>query len=179
MTRKSPLYTGTKNFCLTSPAQSSTSLVERLAILVTSTSDGTTKLLGVPKLHAGTGEAAACAITEQLQQWKAAPYIIAMSFDTTAVNTWPKSGACTLLERHMQRDLLWLACRHHMLEVLLSDAFTVCLDASTGTDILLFKNFRLCWPQLHHEPDHRAADDRDVGRRRRVRPPDANNNSAT
>ena len=40
-------------------AESSTLLVERLAILVTSTSDGTTKLLGVLKLHAGTGETAA------------------------------------------------------------------------------------------------------------------------
>ena len=125
---------------------SSTSLVERLSILVTSTADGITKLLGVPKLPAGTGEAAASAVIEHLFQWDAVPAVVGMCFDTTAVNTGPHSGACVKL------NLLWLACRHHMLEVLLSDIFTVCLGVSTGPEILLFKNFRAIWPDLAHVP---------------------------
>ena len=49
-----------------------------------------------------------------------------------------------------------MACRHHMLEVLLADAFRVCLGPSTGPDILMFKRFREKWSKLeHHEPKQR------------------------
>ena len=41
-----------------------------------------------------------------------------MSFDTTAGNTGHLNGACTLLEKQMGRDLLWLACRHHVMELI-------------------------------------------------------------
>ena len=66
---------------------SSTSLVERLAVLVPSTVDGTTKLLGVPKLHAGTGEAAASAVVANLEQWDTVSAVVGLCFDTTAVNS--------------------------------------------------------------------------------------------
>lgn len=55
------------------------------------------------------------------------------------------------------RRLLWLACRHHMLEVLLSDAFAVCFGPSSGPDIAIFKRFRYKWSQLnHHQPAARS-----------------------
>ena len=52
----------------------------------------------------------------------------------------------------LERTLLWLACRHHIFEVLLSDVFTMCMGPSSGPDILLFKQFRSTWPKLHHQP---------------------------
>jgi hypothetical protein len=40
-----------------------------------------------------------------------------------------------------------------MFEVLLSDAFTVCLGPSTGPEIVFFKRFREQWSKLkHHQP---------------------------
>jgi hypothetical protein len=44
-----------------------------------------------------------------------------------------------------------------MLEVLLSDAFTVCFGPSSGPEILIFKRFREKWSTLNnHEPKPRA-----------------------
>lgn len=58
------------------------------------------------------------------------------------------------MENVIGRSLLWMACRHHMFEVLLADAFGVCLGPSTGPDILIFKRFREKWSKLdHHEPE--------------------------
>ncbi|KAG0692666.1 hypothetical protein GWK47_027798 [Chionoecetes opilio] len=59
--------------------------VDRLAILVSG--DGVQKLIGVPKLASGTGEAMASAVAEALDNWGLAERVVAMSFDTTAANT--------------------------------------------------------------------------------------------
>ena len=76
-----------------------------------------------------------------------------MCFDTKASNTGRLNGTCKLLEIAINRNLLWMACRHHMFEVLLSDAFGVCLGLSKGPDILLFKRFKdKCSKLVHHQP---------------------------
>ena len=41
--------------------------------------------------------------------------IIACGFDTTSSNTGVNKGSCTLLQQLLLRQLLWLACRHHIL----------------------------------------------------------------
>ena len=126
--------------------------VDRLPVILTCLADGTTKLLGVPVLSSDTaaGPRAANAVLDQLQSWQCNADVVGMCFDTTALNTGKHNGACTLLEQNVGRNLLWLACRHHMLEVLLSDAFKVCLGSSTGPDILLFKRFRDNWNLFNH-----------------------------
>ena len=85
---------------------------------------------------------------EHLKSWQTDSLVIGMCFDTTASNTGRLSGACTLLESAIGRNLLWLACRHHMFEVLLSDAYGVCLGPSTGPEISIFKKFKENWPKL-------------------------------
>ena len=124
-------------------------LVDRLPELLSSLADGNTKLLGVPKLASGKGVVAANAIHQQLISWQCEQLVIGMCFDTTASNTGRLNGACTLLEQCLGRNLLWMACRHHMLEVLLADAFGICLGPSTGPEILFFKRFRESWPKLN------------------------------
>ena len=109
-----------------------------MAVLVLSLVDGYTKLLGVPKLSSGSGRTASDTVHELLVSWKCENFIIGMCFDTTASNTGKHSGACTLLEVALGRNLLWMACRHHILEVLLSDAFGVCFGSSSRPDILIF-----------------------------------------
>lgn len=129
--------------------------VDRLPVLVSSVVDGNIKLLGVPKLSSGTGQSAATAVHELLMSWKCDKLIIGMCFDTTASNTGRVNGACTLLEGVIGRPLLWLACRHHMFEVLLSDAFGICFGTSTGPEILMFKRFRNNWSKIKHKPSER------------------------
>jgi hypothetical protein len=127
------------------------SFVDRLPVLLSSLIDGTTKLLGVPALESGTGRAVADGVHEQLKLWNFEEQVVAMCFDTTASNTGKFAGACRLLEDCLGRNLLWLPCRHHVHEVLLSDAFTVCFGPSSGPDILIFKRFRERWGQLNHK----------------------------
>ncbi len=71
-----------------------------------------------------------------------------MSFDTTAANTGSWNGACILLQQKMQKDLLWLACRHHILEIMLEAVVVLSLGVSQGPDILLFKRFQKQWSSI-------------------------------
>ena len=71
-----------------------------------------------------------------------------MCFDTTAANTGPRNGACVLLEQKMDKDMPWLACRHHVLELVLEAVVLHSLGSSTGPDILLFKRFQKYWASI-------------------------------
>ena len=93
--------------------------VDRLAVLLSSIVQCNTKLLEVPKITAGTGKATACAVLELVQSWQCETFVTGLCFDTIAANIGQFSGACTLLEERMGKNMLWLACRHHMFEVLL------------------------------------------------------------
>lgn len=129
--------------------------VDRLPILVSG--DDKEKLLGVPKLAAGTGEQEAEAVYSMLNRWKLVDQVQAMSFDTTSGNTGHLNGACTLLEKKIGRELLWLACRHHVMELILSKVFTVCCGPSSAPDIPIFKRFRAVWAGIVQN-DYRTLD---------------------
>ena len=120
--------------------------VDRLPILVSG--DGKEKLLGVPKLQHGTGKNASECIYNMLQDWDTVDQIEGMCFDTTSVNTGHLNGACILLEEKLGRQLLWVACRHHILELVLSKAFSLCFEPSCSPNIPLFKRFRTAWNDL-------------------------------
>jgi hypothetical protein len=92
-------------------------VVDRLPILVSGV--GVDQLLAVPKLSCGTGEASASAVYEAAVAWNITDQVKCMCFDTTSVNSGPKNGACILLEQKLNKDMLWCACRHHILEIAL------------------------------------------------------------
>ena len=46
-------------------------------------------------------------------------------FDTTASNTGIKGGVCILLEKEICRDMLYLACGHHVSEIMLEKVFSI------------------------------------------------------
>ncbi len=125
------------------PALTSKELVDRLAVLVSG--DGTMKLLGVPKLPNETGEAEATAVFNLIQEWNIANRIKFMCFDTTASNTGLQAGACVLLEKKLGRDLISLACRHHIMELIVAKVFDSLMGPSSGPNIKLFQRFRDCW----------------------------------
>ena len=102
--------------------------VDRVAILVTR--NGTEKLLA--KIHRGTGEAQANACLGLIDEWGLKSQIKGLVFDTTASNTGLHSGACTIIELALNTELLWLACRHHIFEVILSDVVKSSLGPTSG-----------------------------------------------
>jgi hypothetical protein len=46
---------------------------------------------------------------------------------------------------------LFLACRHHVLELVIGAVFNKCLGPSDGPDIRIFKRFKEQWPLLDHQ----------------------------
>ncbi|KAG0713946.1 hypothetical protein GWK47_015090 [Chionoecetes opilio] len=69
-------------------------------------------------------------------------------FDTTASNTGPNGGACIKIQEGLGRNLLWFACRHHILEVILGDVFKHCYGPSGGPNVPLFVRFQDQWDVL-------------------------------
>ena len=123
--------------------------VDRLPVIVSS-SDGDSKLLGVPKIKSGTGQAQARAVFEVLKQWDIEGKVQGMCFDTTSSNTGCRAGTCVLLEQLLGRDLLHFACRHHVHELVAGAAFNEIIGVSASPAILVFKRFKAQWNSLDH-----------------------------
>lgn len=123
-----------------------TEQTERIAVLISYGENE--QLLGVPKADRSTGEEQALAVYECLEEWGVSHTIKAMCFDTTASNTGRLKGACTILEHMLGRELLYLACRHHILEVMLRGVFECKFGPTTGPQPDIFKRFQNAWAKL-------------------------------
>lgn len=139
------------------PTLTSKETVDRLAVLVSG--EGTMKLLGVPAMQNGTGEAQAAAVFKLVEEWNLTNRLQCMSFDTTASNTGLVSGACVLLENKLKRKLLSLACRHHIHELIVGKVFSVLMETSSGPNIKLFERFSKAWSSIDRESSESAMTD--------------------
>ena len=54
----------------------------------------------------------------------------------------------------MGRELLCLACHHHVMELILSKVFTVCCGPSSAPGIPIFKRFQDVWAGIVHNNYH-------------------------
>jgi hypothetical protein len=91
---------------------------------------GVEQLLGVPELTSDSGLSAATAVVQQLTEWDIVHHIIGMVFDTTAHNSGRVKGACTLIQQQLDKELLELACRHHIFELVLGVVFETLVGIS-------------------------------------------------
>ena len=106
------------------------------------------QLLGVPKLPNGTGSEIAKAVHNALEEWELTERVIGLLFDTTSSNTGPNKGTCVLIEQHLAKDLLYFACRHHVMELLLGEAFRTVMGSTSSPIVALFKPFQEHWVSL-------------------------------
>ena len=74
--------------------------------------------------------------------------MIACCFDTTSSNTGINSGSCVLLQQLLNRQLLWLACRHHIPELILKAAFQSLFGKTTSPVEILFSTLKSSWKSL-------------------------------
>ena len=126
------------------PALTDGKTEDRLSVLVSG--EGVSKLLAVPVTD-GKAEPTATTIMDVLNEWNLTDRIAALSFDTTATNTGAKGGVCVRLQQILGRDLLHLACRHHVLELLLEAVFSALVpEVSRSPDITIFQQFKEFWP---------------------------------
>ena len=116
-------------------------------------------MLGVPKISSGTGRAQADAIKKCLDDWDLCTKIKGMSFVTAASNSGIHSVACTFLQEVLAHNLLHLACRHDIFEIVAEKAFTsMKIAPSTGPDIAIFCRFKDKWYSIDQSHFDTAAD---------------------
>lgn len=76
-------------------------------------------------MPSGTGHEISSAVFDTLQKWSLIDKVQAFVFDTTASNTERLNGACVLLEQSLEREILFLACRHHIFELIIAEHSTL------------------------------------------------------
>ena len=87
-------------------------------------------------------------VKEILDNWNVTEKIIALGFDTTSSNTGIRKGSCTILQQLLERQLLCLACRHHIPERIIAVSFITLFGETKGPDVPLFKTLKNCWDNL-------------------------------
>lgn len=120
--------------------------IDRLPILVSV--DNIVKIIDVPGLENQTGLALANSIYRALSNWGLVDLVQAVCVDTTNANLGRKGGAAAILEQMIDRDLLHIACRHHVLEIILGAAFLEKFPGTNGPNNALFMRFRSEWNNI-------------------------------
>jgi len=79
-----------------------------------------------------------------LSSWKCGGSVENMPFDTTASNTGHMTAACVPIPQRFGRALLWSACAHHVVEVILSHVFDAMkiIEPSKSLEVTAFAKFR-------------------------------------
>jgi len=124
--------------------------------LVTSSGE---EILGVPKIGRGTGKEQAEACLATMDQWSVRQNVVGLVFDTTASNTGFKNGACTFIEQSLGHEVVWVACRHHILELVFASIFHALFGPTGGPDVSLFKRFQQAWSIVDQKKFHVACND--------------------
>ncbi|KAK3931222.1 Homoserine kinase [Frankliniella fusca] len=119
---------------------------DRLPIVVSG--KGIEKLLGIPELPNGSGLCIADAVVSHLNDWELAENVIGLVFDTTSTNSGRWGGACVLIQQKLTKELLELACRHHVFELLLAVVFDTCIGSSHTPDLLHGDFLQKHWKEL-------------------------------
>lgn len=115
---------------------------KRLAVVLSNRSNA--KLLEVVSVNSGKGAAHAEAVFQAMAKWNVCETVKAICFDTEIANTGLRIGTCALLKKKLNKNLLELACRHHVAEIVLSEAFAITVENKAkveGPTIKLFEHF--------------------------------------
>ena len=88
------------------------------------------QLVGVAKITSSTGDAQATAVFDLLKDWKPVDRTVSMCFDATASNNGIYNGDSILLEKKLGKKLLHMACRHHILYLVLAGVYRKCMGKS-------------------------------------------------
>ena len=95
-----------------------------------------------------TGLAQAEAVFDTIQDWGVSDNIVAYNFDTTASNTGPYSGAAIRLNFLQDKPVFYLACRHHMIDLLAKNTYTKVMGYDPSPDVAIFKRMKDVFPNI-------------------------------
>lgn len=129
------------------PSLTGNDKVDRLPVVISY--NGKEQLLGIPAISSGTGKEQAEAVYALLKEWDVDEKVQALCCDTTASNLGRLKGTCVLLEQMIGKDLLYLPCQHHILEIVLRSVFEQKLQKSSSPNVQLFNKFREYWSKIN------------------------------
>ena len=112
---------------------------DRLAVSISC--EGENSLLCIPPCLNGTGECQSEKIIEQLESYDFKEDVVGLVFDTTASNTGREKGVNTKLNEYCGKNILHLACRHHVYECHIKNVSKI-FRATCGPDHPLFKKLK-------------------------------------
>ena len=98
--------------------------------------------------NTSTGEAQAKAVYACLLEWGVLDRIRGFVFDTTASNTGWRKGATVRLNYMLDRAILYLACRHHVMELMAKNPFHAVVGYDPSPDVQMFKRFKEVYPLI-------------------------------
>ena len=98
--------------------------------------------------NTSTGEAQAKAVYASIEEWSIIPAIRGFVFDTTASNTGWQSGATVRLNFMLGRVILYLACRHHIMELMAKNPFHSVMGYDPSPDVQMFKRMKDIWKDI-------------------------------
>ncbi|KAG7172797.1 hypothetical protein Hamer_G007042 [Homarus americanus] len=108
------------------------------------------KLLAVLPVKDGTGLTQARATARAIEDWSCASNVKALCFDTTSSNTGRVQGAVVHLEALLEKQLLRLGCRHHVMELVVRAAASNIFGKTSAPTDPLFQTLKKRWSQLDH-----------------------------
>ena len=120
--------------------------VDRLPILVSFEND--VKIIDVPFLENQTALTIANAVYRAVSSWGLIDAVQGVCADTTNANLGLRVGAAAIFEQILNRDILYLPCRHHIYELVLSAAFTAKIPGTSGPNNQIFLKFRNEWDNI-------------------------------
>ena len=90
-----------------------------IAIYLSGVMDGElTSLLGIPEAPGGKGRQEFEVLKSTMESRNIEPsQVVGLVFDTTLSNTGEWEGVCSLLSEYFKLPILWVACRHHIMEL--------------------------------------------------------------
>ena len=122
---------------------------EALAIVLSHPTFSHGKMLGIQKIQNATGIAQAQATHDMIKNWNIKNAITALVFDTTSSNSGWKNGAAKLLEQCLGKKVLYHACRHHILELVVKEVWKSLFGAdTTGPENTMFNKFKKSWKHI-------------------------------
>lgn len=132
--------------------------VERCPLVVTGKT--TDQILGARIIAKGTGVLQAQELFARCEEWKCTERVRAACSDTTASNTGPDNGAFVKLEMALGRGIIYLACRHHLLEIVPKTIFDALVEKSASPTIgKLCETMQKVWINMDHTNFKSAMDD--------------------
>ena len=95
-----------------------------------------------------TGEVQAEVILKTVEQWELEASVVAFVFDTTGSNSGVDKGACVRVQKKMGRKILFLACRHHLHELLAKNTWYKIFPKDDSPHCKLFMDLKREWEDL-------------------------------